>query len=657
MDEIARRTNTGRRARNGGRQLLRALICSASEADAQALISKLSASHQAVETRRFEDAVGLRAALSEPWDIVLAGWSTPLLSATAALEVIRELQPELPLFVVSHGSEEQVVEAMRAGARDWISPGALHRLCPAIQDELEKADQRQPGSRPHRRLEEELRASESRYRLLFEHSPIPKWVFDLESLRFLEVNEAAVRTYGYSREEFLGMTLRDIRRAEDVEPMLKSVPRDEMGPASFGTWKHRRKDGALLDVEVTAHSLVLGGRPVRMVAAHDVTEQRRLAARLLQSQKMDAIGRLAGGVAHDFNNILVVILAQAYEAMEQLGKEHPVYEEILQIDAAARRASALTRQLLDFSRQSVQNPQVIDLGALIANLDKMIGRLIGVNIEIETIQGQGLDKVRADPAQIEQVVVNLVVNARDAMPKGGKLTIEARNADVDDELARRTDLKPGRYVMLAVSDTGVGMDAATQARLFEPFFTTKDVGKGTGLGLSTVFGIIKQSGAAISVYSEPGRGSTFRIHFPATAATAEAAPQPAEAVSSSGTETILLVEDDPQVRMVVKRLLAAGGYAVVEARSGPAALELVASGGQEIQLVLSDLVMPGMDGRTLAAQLAARQPGLRVLFMSGYTEHAALNGAHIARDAAFIQKPFTAQELSRAVRHALDRGR
>ena len=642
MDEHAKgTTKTERRAQGGGQPRLRALIGPASEAEAQAMIGELSASHPAVETRRFEDIASLRAALAEPWDLVLATWSTPRLSALEVLEVLRELHPALPLFVVAHGSEEQVVEAMRAGARDFISPAALHRLGPALEREL---------------AAEEVRTSESRYRLFFENSPIPKWVFDLETLRFLEVNEAAVQTYGYSREEFLEMTLRDIRRAEDVEPMLQSLPAGNFGGASVGTWKHRKKDGTLLDVEVTAHSLLLGGRPARMVAAQDVTEQKRLAAKLLQSQKMDAIGRLAGGVAHDFNNILVVILAQAYEAMEQLGKDHPVYEEVQQIDAAARRASALTRQLLAFSRQGLLHPQTVDLGALIANLDKMISRLIGEEIEVSTLHGPGLGLVRADPAQLEQVVINLVVNARDAMPGGGTLTIEAGNAQVDEELARRLGLLPGSYVQLAVSDTGVGMDAATQARLFEPFFTTKEVGKGTGLGLSTVFGIVQQSGGAISVYSEPGRGSTFRIHFPAVPDEADAAsPPPDPAEAARGHETILLVEDDPQVRLVVRRLLSSRGYQVIEARDGKAALDLVSGGELRIDLVLTDLVMPQLDGRKLAALLGEQQPALRFLFMSGYAEHAAVSGAHLDDGDDFIQKPFTARELAVAVRGALDR--
>ena len=378
-------------------------------------------------------------------------------------------------------------------------------------------------------------------------------------------------------------------------------------------------------------------------------------AQLRQSQKLEAIGRLAGGVAHDFNNLLSVILSYASLAAADLPAEHSVRADLGEIEVAGRRAAELTQQLLAFSRQQVLTPKVVDLNACIASMDKMLRRVIGEDIELRSVPAPRLGRVKVDPGQIEQVILNLVVNARDAMPLGGTLTIETGNAYIDEAYAAdHPGVTPGPHVLLAVTDTGTGMDKATQARIFEPFFTTKEIGKGTGLGLSTVFGIVRQSGGTIWLYSEPGLGATFKLYFPET--DAEGLPEPDHAAlepSAPGTETILLIEDEEQVRAVARSILTRHGYEVLVAATPADALRLSAEFPGTIHLILTDVVMPRLSGRALAEQLCEVRPDARVLFMSGYTDDTVVRHGGLDADSAFLQKPLTPDVLVRKVREVL----
>jgi two-component system cell cycle sensor histidine kinase/response regulator CckA len=502
---------------------------------------------------------------------------------------------------------------------------------------------------------EELEHSEARYRALFDQSPLPMWLFEEESLRFLDVNQAAVDHYGYSREEFLGMTLKDIRPPEEV-PGLLAVERSRSADRQHhGIWKHRKKDGGTIDVDVHTHGISVAGKSVSLAVLKDVTQERRLEEQLRQSQKMEAIGALAGGIAHDFNNLLTTILGFADLARAQLEPGASLVEDIDEIISAGNRASALTRQLLTFSRKQLVEPTVLDLGEVVGELDRMLRRLLGERIELRSLVSADLERVKADRGEVEQVIMNLAINARDAMPRGGCLTIEASNVELDETYAEtQFGVTPGEYVLLAISDDGTGMDAGTQERIFEPFFTTKEAGKGTGLGLSTVYGIVKKSGGHISVYSEPGKGTTFKVYLPRCgegrpAWSQEAAPKPI-----GGNETILLVEDQEPVRKLTRTILSGYGYRVMEAAGGAEAIEEAHSSKAAIHLVLSDAVMPGMELSEMLDRLGAMHPEARVLLMSGYTDETVLRHHIREKNTSFLPKPFTARGLASKVRQVLD---
>jgi signal transduction histidine kinase len=400
------------------------------------------------------------------------------------------------------------------------------------------------------------------------------------------------------------------------------------------------------------------GRPVRLLGTVlDVTDRRRLEEQYRQAQKMEAVGRLAGGVAHDFNNLLTVINGYGEVLLESLPAGHPAREMVAEIRGAGERAAALTRQLLAFSRKQPAAPRVLDLNALVRDLDRMLRRLIGEDVEFATATAPDLWPVTADPGHLEQVVVNLVVNARDAMPRGGKLTVETRNVVLDDAYARATaDARPGPHVLLAVTDTGVGMDRATLDRALEPFFTTKGPSHGTGLGLATVYGVVKQAGGHVALYSEPGRGTTVKVYLPPTDVPVTQTPdRPIARPLPRGTETVLLVEDEDAVRALTRHVLRVAGYAVLEAADGRQAVRVADGYAGRIDLLVTDVVMPHLGGREVADALAGRHPGLRVLFLSGYSDDAVVRHGLVDRDVAFLQKPFTPADLARKVREVLDR--
>jgi signal transduction histidine kinase len=379
-------------------------------------------------------------------------------------------------------------------------------------------------------------------------------------------------------------------------------------------------------------------------------------AQLRQSQKMEAVGQLAGGVAHDFNNIVAVIMLQSELLLTQLDQSDNSRRRVEEIRKASHRAASLTQQLLAFSRKQVLQPKVLDLNVIVSDLDRMLRRLIGEHIEFLTMPEAGLGQVKADRSQLEQVVMNLAINARDAMPGGGKLAIETANVELDENYAaHHIGVEPGHYVMLGVSDTGSGMDAQTQARIFEPFFTTKEQGKGTGLGLSTVYGIVKQSGGHIWVYSEADWGTTFKVYLPRLDQVVESAlPGEAQAALPQGTETILLVEDEEMIRKAAREILEVNGYLVLEASGGDEALMLGRAHQGRIQLLMTDVVMPQMNGRELAERLVRLRPELKVLYMSGYTDDAIIHHGVLGEGIAFLEKPFTAKALTHKVRELLD---
>jgi two-component system, cell cycle sensor histidine kinase and response regulator CckA len=506
-----------------------------------------------------------------------------------------------------------------------------------------------------RRSEDALRKNEEMFRLLFSYNPLPTWVIDKETRRFLEVNDAAVRQYGYSLSEFKSMTVLDLRPEEERARYLdltKQLPSDGL---YHGNWKHRKKDGKIVDVETISHELEYEGRRVRLVVAQDLSERHLLEQQLRQSQKMEAVGRLAGGVAHDFNNLLMVIKGHTELLLNSLPPSEQYSRRIEQIDRAADRASSLTRQLLAFSRLQVLQPRVMSLNEVVEEMGRLLPRLIGEDIELVIRSSQDLGAIRADASQMEQIVMNLAVNARDAMPEGGRLLIETSNVELDSNYsAIHPIVRQGRYVLLAVSDNGTGMDAETQAHIFEPFFTTKPQGKGTGLGLATVYGIVKQSGGFIWVYSEVGRGTSFKVYLPRVDQPFERiGPVRTASEAPRGMGTILLAEDEQDVREVAREFLESGGYTVIEARDGAEALKKVEAHTGGIDLLVTDMVMPGMTGQELRARLQGSHPEIRVLYMSGYSERAAADAARGDSSMHLLAKPFSRWALLRAIHEIL----
>jgi signal transduction histidine kinase/CheY-like chemotaxis protein len=423
---------------------------------------------------------------------------------------------------------------------------------------------------------------------------------------------------------------------------------------------NRHKDGHLVPEELTITPVKDGeGEPAHFIAIkRDLTEVKRLQGQVLQAQKLETVGQLAGGIAHDFNNLLTVINATADLAAADPDANDRLRGELRQIREAGERAAGLTRQLLAFSRKQILQPRILHLGTLVGDMQAMLGRLIGEDVEIVVRPPTDAGHVRADPGQLEQVVLNLVVNARDAMPGGGRLTIETRDVTLDEADAASRGVDRGRYVMLAVSDTGIGMDEATRSRIFEPYFTTKEAAKGTGLGLSTVYGIVSQSGGDIAVFSQPGRGTTFEIFFPHLDAppggdVRTTTTVPGRREIPTGTETVLIVEDEAAVRLLAQRILKAAGYTVLTAADAVAALTLLAGGGV-VNLLVTDVVLPGMSGRDLADRVSRARPEVKILFTSGYTDDAILRHGVLDREVAFLGKPYTVDQLTRKVRDVLD---
>jgi PAS domain S-box-containing protein len=505
--------------------------------------------------------------------------------------------------------------------------------------------------------EQALRKSEESYRDLVENAHDLIYSHDLEG-NYTSMNKAGESITGYPTEEALTMNLSQMMSPEYLPKAQEMLDRKLAGEkVTAYEVELLAKDGRRVTVEANTKLVLLDGVPVGVQGiARDVTERKQLEEQLRQSQKMEAIGLLAGGVAHDFNNLLTAINGYSGLALQRIDDNHPLRGYLEEIKKAGDRAANLTRQLLAFGRKQILQPLPINLNDVVTDMNKMLQRLIGEDIELNAKLDPAAKKIKADPGQIEQVLVNLVVNARDAMPQGGKLTIETLGVDLDEDYANsHVGAVPGRYVMLAVSDTGTGMDEGTRARIFDPFFTTKEKGKGTGLGLSTVYGILKQSGGNIWVYSELGHGTTFKVYLPElTASRQETEAVTGESPMPSGSETILLVEDEDVVRRLARKILENAGYNVLEASRGEEAVRLRLERAEPIDLLLTDVVMPETSGKEVADRLREMQPGLRVLFMSGYTDEAIVHHGVLDLNVEFIQKPFTPAALTKRVRDVLD---
>ena len=602
----------------------------------------------------YEDA--LRALTAERFDVAFFDY---WLGAHDGLSLLRDARArgiETQVIVLTgRGAEEVAVEAMKAGAADYLSKTniSVESLERTVRHALALGTQ----DRQRRQAEAALRASEERFRALVENSSDALLVVDAEG-RITYISGSSPRHLGWQPYEMVGQSLFDFLHPDDRElagaTQAEALQRPGENLAAEVRFKHANGSWRIME-GVAVNRLndpSVGGI---ILNARDITERRRLEEQLRHAQKMEAVGQLAGGVAHDFNNLLTAILGYCNLMLDDIPQDDPMRQDLEEIKSAGERAAALTRQLLAFSRRQMLQPQVVDLNMLVRQTEKLLRRLISEDVELITALGPGLPAVKVDPASLEQVLVNLAVNARDAMPDGGRLTIETSVVDLDSSyVGAHPAVLPGRYVMLSVSDTGVGMDTATRARIFEPFFTTKEHGKGSGLGLATVYGIVQQSGGSIWVYSEPGQGTSFKVYLPTSETGALTRSSDAGGDGAKkGWETVLLVEDEDAVRALAREVLRRHGYVVLEARHGLDALRVAERHPDTIHLMVTDVVMPHMSGRDLADRLAEVRPKMKVLFMSGYTDHSAMH-RHLTPGAAFLQKPFTPETFARKVRSMLD---
>jgi two-component system, cell cycle sensor histidine kinase and response regulator CckA len=649
------------------RKPLRVLHVEDSEGDSALVMRELRRGGFDPSFERVETRAAFKNALREKeWDVIISDYALPGYNGAAALADTRETGKDIPFILVSGTiGEETAVDAMRAGAHDYVLKNRLGRLAPAVARELQESKDR--GAR--RLAEDALRESEGRFRRLAESGLVGIIVAE-HSGKIVAANDAFLAMVGYSRDDLAAGLVSWARMTPPEWSSTTAAAAEQLrmhGVARPWEKEYICKDGSRVSALVGVATLE-GGRNISL--SIDLTERkqaeagraraeeglRRSELQLRQAQKMEAVGRLAGGVAHDFNNVLSVILSYSELILADVEPGEPIRDDIEEIRKAGRRAAALTRQLLTFSHQQVLDPKVLDLNEVLVSMDKMLQRILGADVDLVLLPTRVLGRVRVDPSSIEVVIMNLVVNARDAMPTGGTLTIKTSNVVLGQADARaHLGVKPGPHVMLAVTDTGTGIDEAILARIFEPFFTTKAIGQGTGLGLSTVFGVAQQSGGSVWVDSKLGSGTTFRVYLPRVDAAVDGArvtdPPPATLL---GSETILLVEDDDQVRVVARGILRRNGYSVVEARSAGEALLHSEKHPGTIQLLLSDVVMPQMSGPELANRLSSARPDMKVLCMSGCTDDSAVRQGILAAHIAYLQKPFTPDALTTRVREVLD---
>ena len=626
------------------------LLIEDAEADEALLLRELGRVY-AIDHCRVETESELRAALHRrTWDIIVSDYNLPGFNAVVALNLVRQAGLDTP-FLIASGTigEETAVAAMLAGANDFVTKANLSRLLPAIARELAEAR----GRSTRRATELQLHESQLRYRRIVETTRDGVFLLNGE-LTICFANHSGLELIGYPSSHMAALPFIDLVAAG-------SRPLVETRLAEVNRGQGIQCEAAFVCADGTERWVLLNAQPPDeqgeiLVWATDVSQRRKLEEQLRQAQKMEAIGSLAGGVAHDFNNLLSVILSYSNMLLTDLPATDPLRSDIDEIRLAGERARQLTAQLLAFSRKQMLAPRVVDLNQVVRGLEKMLRRLLGEDLELTFLAEAKPWLITADPGQLEQVLMNLVVNARDALPKGGKLTIETQNVELDSAYAAaHHDVSPGQYAMLAVTDDGVGMNAATLARIFEPFFTTKDQDKGTGLGLSTIYGIIKQSGGHIWVYSELDKGTTFKVYLPRSAEGIDmVSSAPHEPHTLYGSETILLVEDEEQVRVAVRTILRRRGYNVLAAANGGEALLICEQYPATIHLLVTDVVMPRMTGRELAQRLLTLRHEMRVLFMSGYTENSVVHHGVLEAGVAFLSKPVTPDPLARKVREVLD---
>jgi PAS domain S-box-containing protein len=634
---------------------LRVLIVEDSVADAELLVRELERGGYAVAYERVQTAPALQEALTRAaWDVVVSDYDMPMFSGPAALGILQATGLDIPFIMISGTIGEDIaVSALKAGAHDFLVKGRLARLMPAIERERREVEVR----RERTRAEDALRRSEAHYRSLFDGAIFGIYQATAEG-HFVTVNPALVTMLGYdSAHDLLGVGWAPLHDDPDVAASL--IRRSHEGAPLAGEeviW--RRKSGDQIRVRLSGRLIEEPHtrRTLAEVIVEDITEQHRLQEQWRQAQKMEAIGQLAGGVAHDFNNLLTVILGNCELLLSDLDPDHPHQRDIAEIQKAGASAAGLTRQLLAFSRKEIIEPMRLDLNVVVGDMRTMLNRLIREDVTVVFDFRSELAPMKADRGQVEQIVLNLAVNARDAMPRGGTLTIGTANVELDEHDAKtHVSVKPGPYVALTVSDTGTGMTSQVQERLFEPFFTTKEVGKGTGLGLATVHGIVTGIGGSVTVASEVGRGTSFTVYFPrADAAELLVDAPPLVAGPRTGTETVLVVDDADGLRELARRLLQRQGYTVLVAANTDDALRLC-EGNASIDVLLTDVVMPGASGPELTRRLVERRPALKVIYMSGYTEDAIVHHGVLNAGIAFLHKPFTSDTLGRKIREVLDR--
>jgi PAS domain S-box-containing protein len=587
-------------------------------------------------------------------DLILVDFRAVRRTGFRLLEGIRSRKPDFPILVLSweEVTVDEAVECLKGGSADFILAPDAQRLRAAAGDALARSAER-------RREKQNFQETGERLRHVFDDAPIGMALTG-KDYRFVRANRAFCTMVGYSEEELKNLTFGEITHPEDRGADEQHA--DRLFSGEIGAYKRRkryiRKDGAVVwgDLTVAIVRSQADNSPAHALAmVENATTHKLLEDQLRQSQKMEAIGRLAGGVAHDFNNLLTAILGYAELMVNDTHEGDPLRASAESIREAAERAASLTRQLLSFSRKRAASTQILNINSVLAETEKMLRRLLGEDIEIIIRASPGLPMIKSDPGQISQILLNLAVNARDAMPRGGKLVIETLVAELESNFpAVHLGVQGGKYAVLVVSDTGVGMTGEVRSHLFEPFFTTKETGKGTGLGLSTVYGIVRQSGGNIWVYSEPGLGTTFKIYFPAVAGQAlESAPDLPIPQKVAADGTILLVEDDEFILELARQVLSKDGYNVLPARTVEDAEKLCRA--NRVDLLLTDVVMPGLSGRAFSERLRKLQPGMKVLYMSGYTEEAMEHHGLLEPDTPLVQKPFAPRELSSRVHAALKR--
>ena len=632
------------------RRALRVLIVEDDAADAELAVSVLKRAGYPLAFDVIDSATDFEERLAHAdYDAILCDHNLRTWTGMDALETLKRSGKDIPFLVLTAVlGDEAAVEYVKRGATDYLLKDRLERLPVALSRALTDKTNREETAK----LQEQIRR-------FVENLPLGVYRSTPDG-RVLMANPALLRMLGYDSWQELAFRNLEGDSFEAGHPrsaFCEQIEREGEATGLEAAWK--RRDGSEIFVRESARAFRADDGRVLYYdgVVEDVTERRRLEEELRQAQKMEAVGRLAGGVAHDFNNLLTIIIGYSDLLLEKLSACDGMRPPVEEIKKAADRAASLTRQLLAFNRKQVLPPHIVDLNSLLTNVDKMLRRMIGKNIKLVTHLPSGLGRVKADPGQIEQVIMNLAVNARDAMPQGGHLTLEAANVDLDSSYATcHESVLPDHYVMIAMSDTGIGMDAETQARIFQPFFTAKQRGKGMGLGLATVYGIVRQSEGHIWVYSEPGKGTTFKVYLPRIDQAVEViapTPVPVDELPLD-CQTILLVEDEEVVRSFARGLLESRGYEVLEAKGANDALEIGGRYKKHIHLLLTDVVMPQMSGRELAEHLAPLHPETKVLYMSGYADHAVVQHGLLDPGTVFLQKPFTPHTLARKLREVLD---